>query len=111
MAKGMPSMLALLGLVAVAGYQNRDKISGALKGLQSPGADGRNDGLGGILGGLGDMLGGTGAGTSSGGLAGGLGELMNTFKTAGQSETADSWVTPRGADQRADRAGGRAGHR
>ena len=24
--KGMPSLLALLGLVAVAGYQNRDKI-------------------------------------------------------------------------------------
>lgn len=94
MAKGMPSMLALLGLVAVAGYQNRDKISVALKGLQSPGADGRNSGLDGILGGLGDMLGGNGAGTSSGGLAGGLGELMNTFKNAGQSETADSWVTP-----------------
>ena len=94
MAKGMPSMLALLGLVAVAGYQNRDKISDALKGLQSSDADGRNGGLGGILGGLGDMLGGNGAGTSSGGLAGGLGELMNTFKTAGQSETADSWVTP-----------------
>ena len=27
MAKGYPSMLALLGLVAVAGYQNRDKIA------------------------------------------------------------------------------------
>lgn len=94
MAKGMPSMLALLGLVAVAGYQNRDKISDALKGLQSSGADGRNGGLDGILGGLGDMLGGNRAGSSSGGLAGGLGELMNTFKTAGQSETADSWVTP-----------------
>lgn len=95
MAKGMPSMLALLGLLAVAGYQNRDKISGALKGLQSPGADGRNDGLGGMLGGLGDLLGGTGAGAAAGGgLAGGLGELMNSFKTAGQTETADSWVTP-----------------
>lgn len=94
MSKGMPSMLALLGLVAVAGYQNRDKISEALKGLQSSGADGRNGVPGGILGGLGDMLGGNGAGTSYGGLAGGLGELMNTFKTAGQSETADSWVTP-----------------
>ena len=27
MAKGYPSMLALLGLIAVAGYQNRDKIA------------------------------------------------------------------------------------
>jgi len=28
-------MLALLGLLAVAGYQNRDKISAALGGLPS----------------------------------------------------------------------------
>ena len=27
MSKGYPSMTALLGLLAVAGYQNRDKIS------------------------------------------------------------------------------------
>ncbi len=72
MAKGMPSMLALLGLVAVAGYQNRDKISEALKGAQTPGRTGRSDG----------------------GLLGGLGDLMDSFKSAGQSETADSWVTP-----------------
>lgn len=26
MAKGMPSIVALLGLLAVAGYQNRDKL-------------------------------------------------------------------------------------
>jgi hypothetical protein len=26
MARGMPSLAALLGLVAVAGYQNRDKL-------------------------------------------------------------------------------------
>jgi uncharacterized protein YidB (DUF937 family) len=95
MAKGMPSMLALLGLLAVAGYQNRDKISEAMKGLQSSGTGGRNDGLGGMLGGLGDLLGGSNAGGSAGGgLAGGLGELMKSFKTAGQSDTADSWVTP-----------------
>lgn len=85
-------MLALLGLLAVAGYQNRDKISGALKGLQSSSGAGGNDGLGGLLGGLGGMLGGTG--TTGGGLTGGLGELMNSFKSAGQAETADSWVTP-----------------
>lgn len=94
MAKGMPSMLALLGLLAVAGYQNRDKISEAMKGLQSSGT-GRNDGLGGMLGGLGDLLSGNNTGGSSGGgLAGGLGELMKSFKTAGQSDTADSWITP-----------------
>lgn len=27
MSRGMPSMVALLGLLAVAGYQNRDKIA------------------------------------------------------------------------------------
>ena len=31
MSRGMPSMMALLGLLAVAGYQNRDKISEMLK--------------------------------------------------------------------------------
>jgi len=92
MAKGMPSMMALLGLLAVAGYQNRDKISDALKGLQSQGGNAKGDGLGGVLGGLGGMLG--GAGSSGGGLGGGLGELLNSFKSAGQSETADSWITP-----------------
>ena len=33
MAKRMPSLLALLGLVAVAGYQNREKIGEFVKGL------------------------------------------------------------------------------
>ena len=50
MAKGMPSLLALLGLVAVAGYQNRDKlrdmIGDAKKGRsRTLGRPIRNDGL------------------------------------------------------------------
>ena len=32
--RGMPSMVALLGLLAFAGYQNRDKIAGAIKDAQ-----------------------------------------------------------------------------
>jgi len=32
MARGFPSMTALLALLAVAGYQNRDKIAEMLKG-------------------------------------------------------------------------------
>ena len=32
MSKGMPSLLALLGLAAVAGFQNRDKISDMMRG-------------------------------------------------------------------------------
>lgn len=93
MANKMPSMMALLGLLAVAGYQNRDKISEALQGLKnrSPSPDGKpREGLDGILDGLGGLLG----GATGGGLAGGLGDLMDTFRRSGQAETADSWITP-----------------
>src|SRR5205809_7793827 len=33
MSRGFPSMTALLGLLAVAGYQNRDKIAELISGL------------------------------------------------------------------------------
>ncbi|WP_055045262.1 YidB family protein [Devosia sp. A16] len=93
MANRTPSLLALLGLLAVAGYQNRDKIGEALKGLQGSGtgAGGQAGGLGGMLGGLGDLLSGNG---SKNVLSGGLGDLLDTFRSSGQKETADSWVTP-----------------
>lgn len=90
MSKGMPSLLALLALLAVAGYQNRDKIGQVLGDLQA-GANRsgeKPDGLGGMLSGLGSMLGGGNV------LTGGLGDLMNSFKTAGQGDVADSWVNP-----------------
>jgi hypothetical protein len=32
MSSGMPSMTALLGMLAVAGYQNRDKLTELIKG-------------------------------------------------------------------------------
>ena len=32
MSRGYPSMTALLGLLAIAGYQNRDKIAEMLRG-------------------------------------------------------------------------------
>ena len=35
MARGMPSLAALLGLVAVAGYQNREKIGEYIRGLSN----------------------------------------------------------------------------
>jgi uncharacterized protein YidB (DUF937 family) len=88
MARGLPSMTALLGLLAIAGYQNRDKIAEMLKGAGTT-ADGRpggEGGLGGLLGGL--------AGTSAGGLlGGGLGSLIDSFRQAGHGDTADSWVS------------------
>ena len=88
MSRGFPSMTALLGLLAIAGYQNRDKIAEMLNklGQNNPGGDGHG-GMGGLLGQLG------GGGASAGGiLSGGLGELLERFKQSGQGETAQSWV-------------------
>ena len=56
MGRGMPSMTALLGLLAIAGYQNRDKLAELLKGAGSGGSSGSQQG--GLLGNLGGMLGG-----------------------------------------------------
>ena len=86
MSRGSPSMTALLGLLAIAGYQNRDKIAEMLGGSaqDKAGASGQS-GLGGLLGGLG----GAGAGSI---LSGGLGELIERFKQSGQGQIADSWV-------------------
>lgn len=103
--RGMPSMLALLGLLAVAGYQNRDKIADALRGLSggatpppggqpnagSPTSGGLLGGLGGLLGGLSGSAGGAAGGNV---VTGGLGELMDSFKSAGHGDVANSWVTP-----------------
>ena len=43
MTKGMTSLAALLGLVAVAGYQNREKIGEFVKGLNASGTGGVGD--------------------------------------------------------------------
>jgi len=88
MSRGFPSMTALLGLLAIAGYQNRDKIAEMLRGASqnNPGAP-QQGGLGGLLGQLGL------AGASAGGiLSGGLGELLERFNQSGQADTAKSWV-------------------
>ena len=89
MSRGMPSMTALLGLLAIAGYQNRDKLAEMLKGAGAantpPGGASQQPALGGLLGNLGGMLGGAGVG---GLLNGGIGELLEKFKQSGQGETA-----------------------
>ena len=36
MSSGMPSMTALLGMLVLSGYQNRDKLSELLKGGRTP---------------------------------------------------------------------------
>jgi uncharacterized protein YidB (DUF937 family) len=66
----MPSLAALLGLVAVAGYQNRDKIGDFVKGLTDK----------------------TSAPTDGTAPAGGLGSLIDGFRKSGLGQKADSWV-------------------
>jgi uncharacterized protein YidB (DUF937 family) len=91
MNRGMPSLTALLGLLAIVGYQNRDKIAEMLRGLgQGPPGSPAQGGLGALLGQLSSSLG----GSSPGGiLSGGLGELIDRFKQSGEGETAESWVS------------------
>lgn len=107
---------ALLGVLAVAGYQNRDKIAELLRGLQNrpdgasaepsgsaPSAGGLDDMLGKLTGGnggggLGSILGGL---TAGGILSGGLGDLLKTFQQNGLGEKAESWVSP-GANEDID---------
>jgi uncharacterized protein YidB (DUF937 family) len=92
MSNGMPSMTALLGMLALAGYQNRDKLSELLKGATSsgtPSGTGQASPLGGLLGNIGGMLGSGGAG---GFLNGGLGELLERFKQNGHGDAAQSWI-------------------
>ncbi|WP_455873754.1 YidB family protein [Rhizobium yanglingense] len=104
------NLTALLGILAVAGYQNRDKIAAALRELTQGGAQPQTSGtepgavpsqpsgggLGGLLGGLaGGGLGDLVKGGSAGGvLSGGLGGLLDQFTKNGYGDTADSWVSP-----------------
>jgi uncharacterized protein YidB (DUF937 family) len=86
----MPSLAALLGLLAVAGYQNRDKLGQLLQEAKSGAQNNGEGGGGGILGSLGGLFG----GAEGGSLSKGLGELVDSFKSGGHNEAADSWVSP-----------------
>ena len=89
MSRGMPSMTALLGLLALAGYQNRDKLGELLKGVTDNNAQsgtGSQQGpIGGLVGNLGGALAGGGVGSL---LSGGLEELLERFKQNGQGDAA-----------------------
>lgn len=100
MSKGYPSMTALLGLLAVAGYQNRDKISEWLGGHgkdtahapvpQVPAGAPASGGT--IPANLERLLGGAGSAGVGGLIAGGLGELIEHFTKGGHADTAQSWI-------------------
>lgn len=107
MSKGYPSMTALLGLLAVAGYQNRDKLAELLKGHEAPapqrtvpplpntttsGGSSTGSPSTGGLGSLAGLLGGVGTAGVGGLIASGLSELVDHFTKTGHGETATSWV-------------------
>ncbi len=91
MSRAMPSMVALLGLLAVAGFQNRDKLAEAFAARkQVASGEPQDERQGGIVDKLVGMLGGASAGTI---VSGGLRELIERFKERGQGHAADSWVS------------------
>ncbi|HMT14246.1 MAG TPA: YidB family protein [Aestuariivirga sp.] len=74
-SSSMPSLAALLGLVAVAGYKNRDKIGDFIKTMTAGAAP-------------------SGSASTTAGQApsGGLGDLVDSFRTKGLGDIVDSWV-------------------
>src|SRR5260370_38132231 len=93
MSRGMPSMTALLGMLAMAGYQNRDKLIemfNSVAGAASrPDGSGQPRAEGDLPGSLSSILGGAGVG---GLLGGGLSELREQFTRNGQGGTAGCGV-------------------
>jgi uncharacterized protein YidB (DUF937 family) len=90
--RGFPSIAALLGLLAIAGYQNRDKIAELVREAQAKigGTSGPGGSQGGgMLGSLGGLLGGKSASDL---LGGGLKDLVDSLTSSGKGEIADSWV-------------------
>ena len=84
MAKS-PSLIALLGLLAVAGYSNRDRIGSWLDGMRAGGGDAgrapgddRTGAGGGFLDQIGGLFGG-GSGGTQGGIGGALSDLVDGF--------------------------------
>lgn len=91
MSKSTPSLLALLGLVAFAGYQNRDRISDMLTDArQSTRDDGTTPQRGNFLADIGQTL---QSGLASSGLSTALGDLVARFKASGRGAAAESWVS------------------
>ena len=104
MSRGSPSMVALLGLLAVAGFQNRDKFLGLAQSANPnsgmpPGSSHLGAQTAGSGGSMIDDLRGMLRGAGGGGLLGGLTDLIGRFTNPVQSAKARSWVdtSPNGA--------------
>lgn len=100
MSRSTPSLLALLGLVAVAGYQNRDRISEMLSDArQKSTASGAGfaPAGGSLVAEIGQFFQGRSVSTA-------LGDLVDRFRATGKGDAADSWVSdqanmPLGVDE------------
>jgi len=102
MGRGTPSMTALLALLAVAGYQHRDKLAELFAGAGR--RDGPPDEAGRAGGQASAQAGGGGMPSIGSVLSEGIRDIVDHFRQSGQGETADSWVThgpnrPVAADQ------------
>ena len=91
MSRGFPSMTALLGVLAVAGYQNRDKLAELLGGVTGGAArtpdtasPSQSQGTG-----FGEA---TNDGSIGAVLTDGIRNLVDRFRSIGHGEAADSWV-------------------
>jgi uncharacterized protein YidB (DUF937 family) len=82
-------------MLAIAGYQNRDKLAeifnSAAGSVSKRASGGQPPAQGDALSSLTGMLGGAGVG---GLLGGGLNELLEQFTKNGQGEAAESWIGP-----------------
>lgn len=86
-----PSMTALLAVLAIAGYQHRDKLA-ELLGAATRRASGPADEAGRAGGQQAGAEGARGGAGIGGVLSGGLREIVDSFRQAGQADTAESWV-------------------
>ncbi len=89
---GMPNMKALLAVLAIAGYSNREKIaemlSGAKDSLAERAAGGSSEAAQ-TSSEISDMFSEKSAGDT---VSGGLGELLEQFTSKGEKGMADSWI-------------------
>ena len=96
MSKGSPSMIALLGLLAVAGYQNRDKLSGFMQNAANRRDDAGNDNrpIAGAANPQEDFVDTMRqkVGETGGSILAGLSELLTRFSNPVQSAKVNSWV-------------------
>lgn len=88
-------MLALVGLAAVAGYQNRDKLREMIGDAQAGRTERPDDqtaaaSQGGLMEEIGQAFGSGDAGRN---VSEGLRDLVDRFRSTGQGAKADSWVS------------------